>query len=128
MGTCYDHSRSSAVLFGGRWEDYYKFHNWFDQSKAHVADFRHRAVLHHSAGIFMLEDEFGPTMTNSDGKIIAVRLIGEQHVKEDCGFIPTVADWVLAIKPSDWMVKGYPIDTIKVVSKSIEKRTVETTL
>lgn len=128
MGTCYDHSRSSAQIFGGKWEDYYQFHNWFDQTKAHVADFRHRAILHHSAGIFMLEHEFGPVMINSDGKSVPVRLIGEQHVKEDCGFIPTIADWVKAIVPADWMTRGYKIDNVDVFTKVFEKKTVETTL
>jgi hypothetical protein len=124
MGTCYDHARSSAVLFGGKWEDYYDLHLWFDQSKAHIADFRHRAMLHHSAGIFMLEAAFGPTITNSDGKVIPTRLIGEQHVKEDCGFIPTVADWLQAINSADWMRKGYPIETL--VEKTTTFQTTKT--
>jgi len=28
---------------------------------------------------------------------------GEQHVKEDLGFIPSFADWVKAIRPEPWM-------------------------
>lgn len=28
---------------------------------------------------------FGTLITNSDGKKVPVRYIGEQHVKEDCG-------------------------------------------
>ena len=36
-----------------------------------------------------------------------MRLIGEQHVKEDCGgFIPTVADWLGQIVPKSWMNRG----------------------
>ena len=31
------------------------------------------------------------------------RWIGEQHVKEDLGFIPSFADWVKAIRPEPWM-------------------------
>lgn len=33
-----------------------------------------------------------------------VRWIGEQHVREDCGgFIPSLADWLLKIRPEPWM-------------------------
>jgi hypothetical protein len=33
-----------------------------------------------------------------------VRYIGEQHVKEDLGRIPTVADWLSNIKTEGWML------------------------
>jgi len=39
----------------------------------------------------------------STGRIIPTRWIGEQHVKEDLGFIPSFADWVKAIRPEPWM-------------------------
>jgi hypothetical protein len=35
--------------------------------------------------------------------MIPVRWIGEQHVKEDCGFIPSMEDWFKHIKPQKWM-------------------------
>jgi hypothetical protein len=38
-----------------------------------------------------------------DGRVVPVRFIGEQHVKEDCGFIPTVADWLKHIQAQPWM-------------------------
>ena len=41
--------------WGGTTEDYIPIHDWFDQSKMIVADFRHRALRHHAEGIFMLE-------------------------------------------------------------------------
>jgi hypothetical protein len=51
----------------------------------------------------MAERFFGPVMTISTGRIIPVRLIGEQHVREDLGFIPGFADWIKAIRPEPWM-------------------------
>jgi len=45
-------------------EDYLKIHNWFDESKAHIADLRHRALRHHSSGIFLCEAIDGATITN----------------------------------------------------------------
>ena len=49
------HAESSARKFGGRAEDYLPIHNWFDESKAFLADFRHRALRHHAEGIFLCE-------------------------------------------------------------------------
>ena len=49
------HAQSSARKFGGRAEDYLPIHNWFDESKAFLADFRHRALRHHTEGIFLAE-------------------------------------------------------------------------
>ena len=69
-----------------------------------MADFRHRALRHHSEGIYMLESIFGATLTISTGRIVPVRFIGEQHVLEDLGRIPTVADWLGKIQPESWML------------------------
>src|SRR3546814_10062047 len=80
-----------------------------DLSKAITADFRHRALRHHAEGIFMLERFFGATITASTGRVVPVRLIGEQHVREDLGFIPSFADWVRCIRPEPWMGRAQPI-------------------
>jgi hypothetical protein len=69
-----------------------------------MADFKHRALRHHSEGIFMLESLFGTTLTLSTGRVLPVRFIGEQHVLEDLGRIPTVADWLGKIQPESWML------------------------
>ena len=103
MAHSYHHSVNSARKYGGKPEDYQKIHDWFDETKEHYADFRHRALRHHSLGIFEAEQKFGITITNSDGKQIPVRIIGEQHVKEDCGYIPTVQDWLKHIQGQKWM-------------------------
>jgi len=111
MTSTYYHAVSSAKKFGGQPEDYQSIHDWFDATKEQWADFRHRALRHHSQGIFEAERVFGVTVTNSDGKKVPVRYIGEQHVKEDCGGkIPTVADWLRNLRPEVWMSKGYEYD------------------
>ncbi len=103
MAQSYHHAVSSARKFGGAPDDYIAIHTWFDESKAIIADFRHRALRHHAEGIFLAERIFGVTMTNSVGRDIPVRLIGEQHCIEDFGFIPSFADWVRGIRPEPWM-------------------------
>jgi hypothetical protein len=104
MAHPYHHAVSSARKYGGEPHEYLQLHQWLDASKQHMADFRHRALRHHSEGIFMLEDIFGATLTLSTGRVLPVRFVGEQHVLEDLGRIPTVADWLGKIQPESWML------------------------
>jgi hypothetical protein len=85
-------------------------HSWFDASKLIMADFRHRALRHHAEGIFLAETVFGPTITLSSGRVIPTRWVGEQHVVEDLGFIPSFADWVKCIRPEPWMGRAQRIE------------------
>ena len=105
MAHAYHHAVSSARRYGGKAEDYQAIHTWFDETKELVPDWRHRALRHHTHGIFEAERRFGVTLTNSDGREVPVRHIGEQHVKEDCrGIIPTPADWLRSLtKAEPWM-------------------------
>lgn len=105
MSHPYHHSISSQKKYGGKWEDYIKIHSWFDETKAHFPDMRHRALRHHSEGIFWCEHEFGQVITNSDGKNVPVRAIAEQHIMEDLGWIPTIADYLKEMNQADWMYK-----------------------
>lgn len=105
MSHPYHHALSSVKKWGGEVDDYLSIHSWFDESKSHMADFRHRALRHHSEGIFMAEKLFGVTLINSNGRVVPVRAVGEQHVQEDCGKIPTVADWLKCIQPEPWMLR-----------------------
>jgi hypothetical protein len=98
-----EHARNSARKFGGKPEDYLAIHRWFDESKAFFADFRHRALRHHTEGIFLAERIFGITILNLEGNAVPVRYLGEQHVKEDLGRIPTVQEWLARISPERWM-------------------------
>lgn len=104
MAHPYHHALSSMKKWGGCVDDYQPIHEWFDESKRHMADFRHRALRHHSEGIFEAERVFGKTIINCDGRVVPVRYIGEQHVKEDLGKIPTLADWYGNIQPERWML------------------------
>lgn len=98
------HSLSSVAKFGGKPEDFLPIHDWFDESKRSSTDPRHRALHHHSEGIFDCERVFGHAIKTSNGRVVPTRFIGEQHVKEDLGFIPTMMDWFSCIKAQKWMV------------------------
>ncbi len=103
MSHPYHHALSSVKKWGGNVADYLPIHNWFDGSKEFFADFRHRALRHHAEGIFECERKFGTTITVGLVREVPVRWIAEQHVKEDLGRIPTLADWLRCIKPEPWM-------------------------
>lgn len=101
----YHHALSSVRKWGGQVEDYLSIHQFLDESKAHIADIRHRALRHHAEGIFLCERIFGPTITTSSGRIIPTRYVAEQHVKEDLGWIPALKDWLQNLQLQPWMLR-----------------------
>lgn len=167
MANPHHHAVSSAKKWGGVWEDYIAVHEWFDATKAWCPDFRHRAIRHHSEGIFECMSVFGTTITLStcgrcgrtqeehdeelfcdghepgpyepagiavycDGscvqegcvfreKLIPVRWIGEQHVQEDLGQIPTAADWLRRISGEPWMNRARRLSKELEDSQAAEK-------
>ena len=97
----FHHAKISVKRHGGCIEDYIEIHDFFDSSKQCLPDIRHRALLHSAFGIFLVEKVFGTYITNSDGKQIPVRELGEEHVRDDIGgYIPTV----------EWWFKNMPIE------------------
>ena len=79
-----------------------------DSSKGCIGDNRHRALTHNSwfiAADGPLERIFGVVITNSDGRSVSVRDVGEQHILEDFGmrFIPTPQDYLQEMEPMPWM-------------------------
>lgn len=114
MAHSYHHAESSARKFGGRPDDYLALHAWFDATKQHLALPGHRALRHHASGIWESEQVFGATITNSAGRIVPVRFIGEQHVREDCRCIPTVSDWLKNLPIESWMVNGAILPDIEM--------------
>jgi hypothetical protein len=140
MAHSHIHAKSSATKYGGTPDDYIEIHNWFDATKATYPKIPHRAIRHHSQGIFACEEVFSLKEENqqlraqlakvppgireclgitepdrtpmyvtrrSDGRQVPIRLIGEQHVKEDCGGrIPTPQDWLDGLAMASWMVLG----------------------
>jgi hypothetical protein len=112
MAHAWYHALSSARRHGGRPEDYLSLHSWFDSSKQYLADFRHRALRHHTQGVFEAERIFGSILTNSAGRRVPARDLAEQHVCEDCGGqVPTLADWLARIEPAPWMSRAARLST-----------------
>jgi hypothetical protein len=106
MAHPWHHALSSARRWGGRPEDYLAIHTFFDDTKRCLGDLRHRALRHHAEGVFLAERVFGVTLTNSAGRVVPVRWVGEQHVKEDLNWVPTVKDWLMHLRLEPWMGKA----------------------
>ena len=117
MGTPLLHARSSVKKYGGEIKDYIAIHRWFDSTKGHMPVFKHRAILHNSFGMLLAEQVFGDYVTNSDGKMVEVRQIAYDHIFEDCGFVPTVEDWLKGLQVQPWMMKA---DETRKVKASLD--------
>lgn len=123
------HALSSARKFGGKPEDYIEIHNRMDSSKSIMADVRHRMFTHNSWFVGeILELIFGVTITNSDGKKVSVRDVGEQHIAEDFGnkFIPSGQDWAAGLEIQEWMVAGQgepPASCQRLTRKTVGQKT-----
>lgn len=121
------HAESSAKKFGGKPSDYLAIHSLLDSSKSAMADNRHRAATHTAWFIStILERIFGVTITNSDGREVSVRDVGEQHVLEDFKgrFIPTLQDYLQEVPMRGWMNNG---DGLPPSSEQMQKGMKKTT-
>lgn len=109
MSKPYIHAKNSVRLWGGEVDDYLPLHDFLDSSKDCMPDVRHRVLTHNSWFINnVLEKIFGHTITNSAGREVSVKGIGEQHVSEDFSgrFIPSPQDWIENMELKDWMNNG----------------------
>jgi hypothetical protein len=122
LSDSYHHSLSSVKKWGGVVEDYKHIHDWFDESKHHFGDFRHRALRHHTQGIAEYIDRFGSTIILSTGRQIPVRWVCEQHIVEDMGYLPSVSDWLKCMSPEPWMNKP------RRLSKEVEESAINKVL
>lgn len=113
----YFHAKASAAKWGGEPEDYLDIHSFIDSSKQVIGDVRHRSLYHHTLGVFLCEKIFGSTVTvGSRGTQVPVRLIAEQHVLEDLGWLPSPADYIEGMPIKPWMsgkqTKEVPLETL----------------
>lgn len=113
----YLHAKVTVKKWGGKPEDYMEIHDFIDSTKAHFPDMRHRALLHSSFGIYIVEKIYGTFIVNSEGSKVQTRDIAEQHVIDDMGKIPTVQDYLEGMPFYNWLggPKRKLVQTIKMV-------------
>lgn len=106
MSNSWYHAQSAARRWGGSPEDYLPIEEFIDGSKESFGDVRHRALYHHTAGVWLCQKVFGTTITvqRKHGEIqVPVREIAEQHIVEDLGYIPSPGDWLNHMNIQGWM-------------------------
>jgi hypothetical protein len=103
----------SAKKWGGTQELYLPVHLWLDATKGHLADHRHRMLLHNTFGVLLAEQVFGTTLTIDAERRVFVRDVALQHIVEDLGWVPTVAECLAELPLAAWMGGGR-----KLVSKA----------
>jgi hypothetical protein len=96
------HAQSAARKWGGRPEDYIDLEEFIDSSKKIIGDIRHRSLYHHTAGAWLCQQVFGRTLEIGH-KQVPVRLVAEQHIIEDLGWLPSPKDYVDNMKLAPWM-------------------------
>jgi hypothetical protein len=109
MANPYLHAKSSAKKFGGLFTDYLEIHKKMDCSKAYLSSNIHRTLTHHPFWIHeVMIPIFGDIIQNSEGKIVSVKDICEQHILEDFGgkYIPTAQDYFENVELKDWLNNG----------------------
>lgn len=105
------HAKSAARKWGGTPDDYIDIEEFIDSSKKILGDVRHRAIYHHTEGVWLCQQIFGRVITvqKQHGAVeVPVRLIAEQHILEDLGWLPSPADYLtrISIEQNDWMSGG----------------------
>lgn len=105
MGDPLDHSKSSASKHGGTVDDYMWFHMILDSSKYHLGDWRHRALMHTTFGVHLMETHIvGPLFRReSDGEPVCTRTLATEHILEDMGVLLTPADFLREMPIAPWM-------------------------
>ena len=95
MGHCYHHALSSVKKWGGMAEDYLPLHQLVRrvEGRSPPTFGTARCAIMPRASSCWSASSARPSRI-STGRVVPVRLIGEQHVIEDLGFIPSFADWV----------------------------------
>jgi len=109
------HAQSAARHWGGEWRDYIAIEQWFDQTKSHLADCRHRLVLHNDFGIDLCQAVFGADLARaSDGGVVPVQDIAERHIREDFAErVPTLAECLADLPAPDGQAGGSAAEALR---------------
>jgi hypothetical protein len=97
MSNSWYHAQSAARKWGDDPADYLPIEEFIDGSKQSFGDVCHRALYHHTQGVWLCQQIFGTTIAikRQHGEIqVPVREIAERHIVEDLGYIPSPGDWL----------------------------------
>lgn len=95
------HALLSVKRYGGKQEDYYNVHYLMDYSKHFITNGNavHRAFSHNWWGISLLESIIPLKIING----VSIRQLLIDHVREDCGKVPTLEDCARALAAGEYL-------------------------
>jgi hypothetical protein len=102
MSSAAIHARRSHDRWGGAIEVHLEIHEFLDQTKDHLSDNRHRMILHNELGISLAKRVFGERR-GPEGEEVPVEEVARQHIVEDLGYVPTVAQCLADLEIQPWM-------------------------
>lgn len=112
------HAVSSSKKWGGVPDDFIAIHEFIDSSKQFLGDVRHRALFHHTYGVWLAQRYFGRCVLLPSGREVPVRLVAERHIIEDLGWLPSPADYISGMPIRPWMSgkqsKDMPLSTLNL--------------
>jgi hypothetical protein len=100
------HAINSAKKFGGQASDYQHIHCKMDTSKSCYPKMSHRIIFHSDFGHKLVQEFVGKELVNSDGVVVKVQDVADQHTFEDLGFIPTLGDYSKEFDSENPLVKA----------------------
>ena len=103
----FQHAQISAKLSGGHWKDTLPIHDLLDSSKAAHPTMRHRAVLHSELGVSITRSIFDDSQCSFSGVAFDAEFIAMQHIEDDLGRVPTVADWAECLRVPNEAFAGF---------------------
>ena len=123
MAHPYHHALSSMKKWGGAVEDYLAIHCLVRRIEKNYRRFPSPGAQASCRGDLHERDHLRLHDSAVDGSDHSDKMVGEQHVREDLGFIPSFADWVKAIRPEPWMGR-----TAKLESEHLQVPTATATV
>jgi hypothetical protein len=93
------HARIAAYRYGGSWQEWLPYHDFFDSSKVALPSVQHRMFLHSDFGASLFKRIFGNTITVA-GRTVPTDHLAQDHLDEDLGRVIPLTTW-LASLPHD---------------------------
>lgn len=89
------HALITAYHYGGDWQDWYAYHDWFDRSKKSFASMQHRFFLHSDFGCALTRQLLGVTLvaTSDSSVTVPTQELVEDHQVEDLGRVIPLTEW-----------------------------------
>lgn len=106
-----DHARRSVTEFGGVVEDFLPIHELMNIYASSTTPERSLIGLHHTFGVWVMEQAFGYEVMTSEGDLVPVKKVAAAHIEYDLGWLPAAQDYLDHLAYQPWFtnsIQGCP--------------------